>query len=839
MKKFVFAILISLIVSLLGGSIARAIEKTDKKNPASELLASANKAYKQKDYDRAFKLWRDIETGYKGTSEWCKALYNTGIALKEQKRFDGDVKRLESYDNLAAYLKRLGTLKELWRKVAKLTYDGKIEDARKLLRGDLPVLPSNKWHRVTQSLDKRLDPVRRQQDMTYRFEFPKVFLIMESPELGVKYLEAAQEERDLDFQWSIYFSQCLIETGQYSRARAILLGLIKEHTASDWKDIINSKVKVIEKLEDGEKPSTEFYRKIFLESSLRWYDGRLGPILSVWERGSDNQHLQILAALFAKAGDDYGEKLTLELIATRPSETGDQKDTSDALLQLANKAHKAKNYDQAFRLWRQIETDYKGTSAWGKAVYNFGIVLKEQKRFDEAIQQFKKLLAGDVNDTERGSHIMEAYRNYRPKAQWEIGDCLFAKGNYKGALQSYQAVEEKHPFRSWCGTCLWGYKYRYALYQGLCLEYLEKYNQAVKSYFRAVINGFSSNPTIHIRLADLYQGAGQTAVLEKILDETDAYLVKKVVKEHGTKIYDDPDFDEHLFTRAIRRVLEIRRLGENKDLTGLVELIKAKGTVAGPEEYRARLRHWEAIEAAKLLARYPKQAVPLLKSKMDGDADDKLIYYALGLCGTKEAVGILKSEAIKQKNINWAIPAVYALNLAGDAGKATLDELAKLAQGNLKIAIQRYKEGKLGDADKEIKFPRISKKIKLPERLAEIDDDVAYWQSLPQKVSVDLSKPELTIKTFITSMIIADKNAHSKCFADSNLAEKMNEDDCRSLRTVYEITGVKFSNDNTAEVDLNLSIGHKSHRIMFILKNINNQWLITGFKEGRRLKTGK
>jgi len=521
------------------------------------------------------------------------------------------------------------------------------------------------------------------------------------------------------------------------------------------------------------------------------------------------------------------------------AEKTNKKSQASELLKMANEAYKEKNYDRAVKLWGQIQTNYKGANEWPKAVYNTGIILKEQKRFDEAIEIFKELLASDVNDTEPGAGIMEAYRNYRPKAQWETGDCLLAKGDYAGALEAYQLTEQRHPFRSWCGTCLLAYEYRYALYKGLCLEYLGRYNEAVKSYFKAVMNTPSSNPTINIRLIDLYQNTGQTTVLEKILNEIDTYLIKRLVKEHGTKIYDDRDFDEHFATKTIRRVLEIRRMGEKANLPGLVELTDAKESSGDTENYRGRLQNWEAIEAAKALAQYPDKAVPLLKSKMDGDADDKLIYYALGLCGTKEAVGILKSEAIKQKNINWTIPAVYALNSAGDTGKATLDELAKLAQGNLKIAIQRFKEGKLGDADNEIKFPRISKKIKLPERLAEIDDDVAYWQSLPQKVSVDLSKPELTIKTFITSMIIADKNAHSKCFADSNLAKKMNEDDCRSLRTVYEITGVKFSNDNTAEVDLNLSIGHKSHRIMFILKNINNQWLITGFKEGRRLQTGK
>lgn len=513
--------------------------------------------------------------------------------------------------------------------------------------------------------------------------------------------------------------------------------------------------------------------------------------------------------------------ISLSLIVTflgdsiaQAAEKTDKKSSASELLELANKAHKEKNYDQAFRLWRQIQMDYKGTNAWPKAVYNTGIGLKEQKRFDEAIEVFKELLASDVNDTEPGAHIMEAYRNYRPKAQWEIGNCLLAKGDYEKALKAYHAAQHKHPFQSWCGTCRGSFNNRYALYQGLCYEHQGQYDNAIKSYFKTVMEPLSSNPTTHIRIVDLYQSQNQIKTLEKILDQIDKHLTDKCIKEHGRKLLDDPDFDEHMFTKTIRRILEIRKMGQQQKISELVELVVKASPEVYVDKYRDRCQHFQAIEAAKTLSKHPKKAVPLLKAKMMGDNRDKLIYYVLALCKNDEAVKILQGSTKIAHNCWQRMALEYSLDI--------------LEQGPL-----------LSEADEGIYFPALPANVTLPQKLAQIDDDVAYWQSLPQKVSVDLSKPELTIKTFITSMIIADKNAHSKCFADSNLAEKMNEDDCRSLRTVYEITGVKFSNDNTAEVDLNLSIGHKSHRIMFILKNINNQWLITCFKEGRRLKTGK
>ena len=66
--------------------------------------------------------------------------------------------------------------------------------------------------------------------------------------------------------------------------------------------------------------------------------------------------------------------------------------SADAILELGNKAHKAENYEEAFELWGQVEKDYEDTAAWGKAAFNTGVALKEQKRFDDAIRQFKKLL---------------------------------------------------------------------------------------------------------------------------------------------------------------------------------------------------------------------------------------------------------------------------------------------------------------------------------------------------------------------------------------------------------------------------------------------------------------
>lgn len=743
------------------------------------------------------------------------------------------------FDELQAYIEKLGNLREHWREAAQISYGGEIERAQQLLQKTSSLLSNNnKWIKATQLNKEKMYRLYGKQKPRNLAEFFSLCLFLESPEMGINYIETTQkQEGDLDFGEAIHFSQCLIETGRYERASRILCGLIKEDTASNWKEIIRSRVEAIENIKNG-KPSTEFYRAIFLKSGLRWYNGRLGPILWFWHCGQDLQHLQILVSLFKNAQDKYGEELVLKSIAEGNAEGIKSKDSANAILTLANKAYEGENYEEAFRLWQQVERDYEDTPAWGKAVFNTGIALKEQNKFDEAIKVFEKILTGYVNDTEPGSHIMEAYRNYRPRAQWAIGDCLFAKSDYAGALDAYRLTEKKYPFRTWCGTCQAEYEYKYALYQGLCLEYLERYDQAVKNYYHALAKPLSANPTAHIHIVDLYQSTEQVSDLQNILDEMDIYFEKKILREHGKKLYEDPDFDKHFTTRVIRQILEIRELGRRKDINRLMQFIIKEGADAYPEQYHSRLSHWKAIEAAKALAQYPDEAVIVLKSKMKGNLENKVIYYTLALCGTAEAIEILKSEAIKQKNINWITPLVYALSLTGDIGKTTLGELAKTADGNLKIALRLYKEGELGDVDKEIRFPEIPKKIKLPARLAEIDEDVAYEQSLPKAVDVDLSTPASAIDTFFTSLLIADNQAYLRCTTleqskwlgeyEDLVREFQNE------RLRYDLSEEKYVSGDTAQVKVNFKKGSKSGQLIFVLRKRGNNWLVADIEEVRR-----
>jgi hypothetical protein len=341
----------------------------------------------------------------------------------------------------------------------------------------------------------------------------------------------------------------------------------------------------------------------------------------------------------------------------------------------------------------------------------------------------------------------------------------------------------------------------------------------------------------HIRFLDIYQDSGRIVTLKKLLDEIDSNFKKIIEKELGRKVPDDAL--ERFPTYAIRRILAIREMGERADLGNLVELVATKSDrLADPTEYSTRQKNRDLVEAAKQLSQYPNQAVPMLEDALKEDKiNRKMVYYALGLCGTQEAVLILKSQALKEKNSNWTRPVVYALSLAGKEGEAALDNLEESAQGNLKIAIKQYQRGILGEADKEIVYPKLPEKVKLPERLSEIDEEVAYEESLPDSVEVVLSCPISTMKTLFTSVIIDDIESFNKCVTEGKEWYGIYEDLAdinREKWLRYELSEPKYIEEDTAEVRVTMNIRRKSPELIFTLRKIEGIWRATGVKEVRR-----
>ena len=130
----------------------------------------------------------------------------------------------------------------------------------------------------------------------------------------------------------------------------------------------------------------------------------------------------------------------------------------------------------------------------------------------------------------------------------------------------------------------------------------------------------------------------------------------------------------------------------------------------------ARLKEVDGRMAKFLAKKRADSAVPLSFARGEvPDRDDmKWLYYALGMCGTKEAVATLKLYALRETNSWWTSAVVYALSLAGKRGEAALTTLEDKADGNLKISITHYRQGRIPYHDQEIRFPQLRKVSSLP-----------------------------------------------------------------------------------------------------------------------------
>jgi tetratricopeptide (TPR) repeat protein len=365
----------------------------------------------------------------------------------------------------------------------------------------------------------------------------------------------------------------------------------------------------------------------------------------------------------------------------------------------ANQLYAAREYERAADAYQKLLAEFSDPPTRAKIIFNLGLTYKRLKQYDKAIETFNRIFAMTVNDREPGGNIMQLYRNYRPSAQWEIGNCLFAKGDYAGALAAYRATREKYPFQSGCGTCQASFEFRYVLHEAVTLEYLGRYEEAVASYLKIY----------HPRLVEIYEANGQLEDLKALIAAKDEpAILEKMQKYAWTR----EKASEYLGAWQFREFFKIYEFGKAGNITALMSAARKHRRQSNPH-----LGDW----IAKMLARDSRVAVPLIGSELKNlQSDPQLFYRALAFVGSPAALAVLKENAEKVVNSNDAAAFVRALSLAGADGERTLKEIEEKNTGeNLKIAIRMYRDGRLNENSHELKFPPPPKR-KLPASLADL-----------------------------------------------------------------------------------------------------------------------
>lgn len=360
----------------------------------------------------------------------------------------------------------------------------------------------------------------------------------------------------------------------------------------------------------------------------------------------------------------------------------------------ANQFYANRQYAQALSAYQKLLDETTDAPTKAKLVFNIGLTYQKLKNYDKAVETFKQIFAMEVNDREAGGNIMQTYRNYRPSAQWEIGNSLFAKGDYEGALAAYRASKEKHPFISGCGTCRASQQHKYILYEAVCLEYLGRYNEAVAVYLQI------DEP----RLAEIYEANGQLEDLKTIIAKKDEPKILELQKKYAwTREY----IAGNLSSKQLTESIKIYELEKANNITALINLAQQFSKNGG---------YGRQDVVAKMLARHPQQTVPFISSMLKRDGYlPEYFYQILGLTKTTEAVAILKNLAEKSYNWRDSVALVENLSLSGELGENALKELeTKQLSENMRLALRKYRDGEsTDDVNKKIKFPPVPQR-KLP-----------------------------------------------------------------------------------------------------------------------------
>ncbi len=297
------------------------------------------------------------------------------------------------------------------------------------------------------------------------------------------------------------------------------------------------------------------------------------------------------------------------------------------------------------------------------------------------------------------------------------GEAFLASGEYEKALAAYREGIKSDGRDSFCGTCRESSLMFARFGEARALEFLNLHEQAVRAYFGILIDAWGSDRLVHRRIVDLYEATGQAEFLKKILDPVDAERLRREEAARGSPLTPE-EMERHRPTRFIRKLLHLRDQEREGEWAPLVDLIQGTGFPYQDANWGASFM---VMEASRLLALHPREAVPLLLEKLAvlKDRDALWVCYALARCGGPDALEAIRRRAMRQSNYHGLASLVYSLSLAGEPGRRTVEELRFWGKGNpgLPTVMEHYDKGGWHPDKKDPAFPPIPANLKLPTEL--------------------------------------------------------------------------------------------------------------------------
>lgn len=225
-------------------------------------------------------------------------------------------------------------------------------------------------------------------------------------------------------------------------------------------------------------------------------------------------------------------KLILSLLLFSAVVSG-QKMPSD-YFQEATRYFNEGDMDKALECYLYIVENHPRNELYPRALHNAGYVCFLQRKYQESVDAYTKLLNGGQNELEPlgGGIMADPYTNFRHRAATQISDCYYELGQYDSALHYLALSDTVYKYISTCGNAYAEYYIRTALRYADIYQKLGQPDKAIGKLLPQVFDsGLADNSKIIAELEKLLKG--KPKLLKKLEKSIDGVYLKTFTSDYG------------------------------------------------------------------------------------------------------------------------------------------------------------------------------------------------------------------------------------------------------------------------------------------------------------------
>lgn len=190
--------------------------------------------------------------------------------------------------------------------------------------------------------------------------------------------------------------------------------------------------------------------------------------------------------------------------------------------------------DKALECYLYIVENHPRNELYPRALHNVGYVYFLQRKYQESVDAYTKLLNGGQNEREPlgGGIMADPYTNFRHRAATQISDCYYELGQYDSALHYLALSDTVYEYISTCGNAYAEYYIQTALRYADIYQKLGQPDKAIGKLLPQVFDsGLADNSKIIAELEKLLKS--KPKLLKKLDKAIDGVYLKTFTSDYG------------------------------------------------------------------------------------------------------------------------------------------------------------------------------------------------------------------------------------------------------------------------------------------------------------------